>query len=331
MSLGTIAVLGLGSWGTALAALWERKGESVVLWGREPRAVQRIRDAGENSKYLPGVRLPDSIRLTSQIGDCASAAIIAFVTPSIALREVATRCKEIGARHDPILVSCTKGIEHGSGMRMSEILGGIFPDRTVAVLSGPNLASEVAKGLPTASVLGCAQTECATMLQSRLGSERFRIYTSDQVAGVELGGALKNVFAIAAGVSEGLRLGENAKAALVTRALAELVRLGTAMGGDARTFYGLSGAGDLVLTCFSGRSRNHDVGKRLGQGELLTQIRSSMQMVAEGIPTTRSAYECARKLNVDTPVIDQVYAMLYEGKAPTDALHELLRRDQKAE
>src|SRR5438128_40595 len=173
--------------------------------------------------------------------------------------------------------------------------------------------------------------ECAAELQAYLGSSRFRIYTSDELTGIELGGALKNVFALPAGVSDGFGLGDNSKAALVTRALAELVRLGSAMGGDAKTFYGLSGAGDLIATCFSRHSRNRRVGEQLGRGETLEQILSGMQMVAEGIPTAKSAYECARRLNIDTPITDQIYSVLYEGKRPDQAMQELLGRDQKAE
>lgn len=331
MNVETIAILGSGSWGTALAALWGKGERKVLLWGKDPARIERIGKTRENTDYLPGVRLPPSVRVTSEIGECTGAGVVAFVTPSTALRDIAQRFRNVLAKENPILLSCTKGIEHGTGLRMSEILQQTFPSQIVAVLSGPNLAMEVARNLPTATVLGCAEQSCATALQSQLGSERFRIYTSDEVAGIELGGALKNVFAIAAGVSDGLGLGDNAKAALVTRSLAELLRLGAAMGGSPHTFYGLSGAGDLMVTCYSDQSRNRTVGKRLGRGESLTQITASMKMVAEGIPTTRSAYECARKLNIDTPIIDQVYAMLYEAKTPTQALEELLRRDQKAE
>jgi glycerol-3-phosphate dehydrogenase (NAD(P)+) len=216
-------------------------------------------------------------------------------------------------------------------MRMSEILREFFPDNKVAVLSGPNLAAEVASDLPTATVIGCEEADCAAVLQRTLGSPRFRVYTSPDVISIELGGALKNVFAIAAGISDGLRLGNNAKAALVTRSLAELVRLGQIMGGKANAFYGLSGAGDLILTCYSERSRNHTVGQRLGRGEALTEIIASEKMVAEGIPTTRSAWECAQRLNVATPIIDQVYAVLYEQKKPILALEELLSREPKPE
>jgi glycerol-3-phosphate dehydrogenase (NAD(P)+) len=185
--------------------------------------------------------------------------------------------------------------------------------------------------LPTATVIGCEDADGAAALQSFLGRPRFRIYTSGEVASIELGGALKNIFALAAGISDGLGLGDNSKAALVTRSLAELVRMGEAMGGSAQAFYGLSGAGDLIVTCYSERSRNHTVGKRLGRGEALEEITASMKMVAEGIPTARSAFECARQLQIDTPIIDQVYAILYEKKTPAAAVKELLSREQKSE
>jgi glycerol-3-phosphate dehydrogenase (NAD(P)+) len=214
---------------------------------------------------------------------------------------------------------------------MSEILGSFFHEDRIAVLSGPNLATEVARHLPTATVIACQNTDLAANLQRILGSPRFRIYTSPDVISIELGGALKNVFAIAAGISDGLGLGDNAKAALVTRSLAELVRLGQEMGGSANGFYGLSGAGDLILTCYSERSRNHSVGLQLGRGESLSEIMASMKMIAEGIPTARSAWECARRLNVATPIIDQVYAVLYERKKPTLALEEVLKREPKPE
>jgi glycerol-3-phosphate dehydrogenase (NAD(P)+) len=264
--------------------------------------------------------------------NCARADLIVFVTPSTALREIAGRLRKLIGNAAAIFLNCTKGIEHHSGMRMSQILREAFPpELRVAVLSGPNLAVEVTLNLPTATVIACDDADCAASLQGALGSPRFRIYTSRDVVSVELGGALKNVFAIAAGISDGLGLGNNSKAALVTRSLAELVRLGVAMGGTANGFYGLSGAGDLILTCYSERSRNYTVGKRLGQGEPLAQIMASMKMVAEGIPTARSAWECARRLNVPTPIIDQVYAVLYQQKKPTVALEDLLRREPKPE
>jgi len=325
-----IAILGAGSWGTALGVLWARGGNEITVWGHNEERAARLHQTRENVDYLPGVTLPPVITVTSDLASCADSNLIVFVTPSIAVRPIAESLRRYLSKN-AILLSCTKGIEYGTGMRMTEILKEILPGHTVAVLSGPNLAVEVSRDLPTATVIGCEDIACAEELQQNLGSARFRIYSSGETTGIELGGALKNVFAIPAGVSDGFGLGDNSKAALVTRALAELLRLGTAMGGNPRTFYGLSGAGDLIATCFSQLSRNRRVGEQLGRGQTLEQITSSMKMVAEGIPTTRSAYECARRLDVETPIIDQMYAVLYESKPPAKALQDLLARDQKSE
>lgn len=331
MKIAKTAIVGAGCWGTALAGLWANDGRRVLLWGHNADRIARIQKTRENCECLPGIELPHSVCVTSELGDCAGADLIVLVTPSTALREVAIRLRKLIGDTDAVLLSCTKGIEHRTGMRMSQILREVFPGNRIAVLSGPNLAIEVAKDLPTATVIGCEDADCAANLQRTLGSPRFRIYTSPDVVSVELGGALKNVFAIAAGLSDGLGLGDNSKAALVARSLAELVRLGQAMGGNRSAFYGLSGAGDLILTCYSERSRNHTVGKRLGRGEPLEEITACMKTVAEGIPTTRSAWECARRLNIATPIVDQVWAVLYEQKKPTAALEELLKRQQKPE
>jgi glycerol-3-phosphate dehydrogenase (NAD(P)+) len=315
------AILGAGSWGTALAALWAQDGRDIVLWGHNAERIARSKASRENSDYLPGVQLQGNIRLTSDIADCAGSGLVVFVVPSKAFRQIAQLLAQTNLAKGAVLLSCTKGIEHGTGLRMTEILSEILPGHEVAVLSGPNLAVEVARQLPTLTVLGCHNMECVSDLQSFLSGPRFRVYSSDEVTGIELGGALKNVFALPAGISDGLGLGD----------LAELVRLGTAMGGSLRTFYGLSGAGDLIATCFSRHSRNRQVGERIGHGESVAQITSSMQMVAEGIPTAKSAYDCARQLKVETPIIDQVYAMVYEGKTPLESLKALMQRDQKAE
>jgi glycerol-3-phosphate dehydrogenase (NAD(P)+) len=331
MNLRTTAILGTGGWGTALAVLWAKQGKEIVLWGHTADRVEQLKNSRENPDYLPGVAIPSGVRITGDLAECAEADLIVFVTPSVALRSIAQQLQKVTTGHRPTLLSCTKGIEYGTGLRMSEILDEHFPEHRVAVLSGPNLAAEVARDLPTATVLGCRDSECAAALQAHLGSARFRVYTSDEITGIELGGALKNVLAIPAGVSDGFGLGDNSKAALVTRSLAELLRLGVAMGGKPATFYGLSGAGDLIATCFSRHSRNRRVGEKLGRGETLAQISGAMQMVAEGVPTAKSAYECARKLRVETPIIDQVHAVLYEGKSPGKAMEELLGRDQKPE
>ena len=331
MRIVTTAIVGAGGWGTALAGLWAKDGRRIVLWGHNADRIARMQKSRENSDYLPGLRLPHSVHITSEVGDCAEAHLIVLATPSTALRKIAAHLAKVIGPTDAVLLSCTKGIEHGSGMRMTEILRETFPDKKIAVLSGPNLANEVARDLPTATVIACEDADCATTLQNALGSPRFRIYTSRDMVSSELGGAMKNVFAIAAGISDGLGLGDNAKAALVVRSLAELVRFGVTMGGTANAFYGLSGAGDLMLTCYSESSRNHTVGKRLGQGEALAEIIASMNMIAEGIPTARSAWECTRRLNITTPITDQVYSILYKDKKPAIALEELLKREPKPE
>jgi glycerol-3-phosphate dehydrogenase (NAD(P)+) len=331
MKIGKIAILGTGGWGTALAVLWASRGNEILLWGRTSQRVREIAESRVNPDYLPNTRVPRNVCLTSALGDCAAADLIVFVTPSVALREVASGLRAELTNEKVILMSCTKGIEHGTGMRMSQILAEKFPGNPIAVLSGPNLAVEVAHGLPSATVLGCRDESLAEELQATLGSSRFRVYTSHEIVGIELGGALKNIFAIPAGVSDGFGFGDNSKAALVTRSLAELLRLGVAMGGDARTFQGLSGVGDLIATCFSPHSRNRRLGEQLGQGKRLADITQGMKTVAEGIPTARSAFECARKLGIETPIVDQVYAVLHENKSPAQAMQELLSRDQKSE
>ena len=322
MKIGKIAILGTGGWGTALAVLWASRGREIILWGHTPRRVEEIARSRQNPDYLPSTTLPRNVCLTSELGDCAVADLIVFVTPSVALRPVASSLRADLRNEAAVLMSCTKGIEHGTGMRMSEILAEKFPANPVAVLSGTNLAIEVAHGLPSATVLGCRDETLAEELQATLGSSRFRVYTSDEIVGIELGGALKNIFDIPSGVRDGFGFGDNSKAALVTRSLAELLRLGVAMGGDARTFQGLSGVGDLIATCFSRHSRNRRLGEQLGQGKSLEDITRGMKTVAEGIPTACSVFECARKLGVETPIIDQVYAVLHEGAA--QAMQELL-------
>jgi glycerol-3-phosphate dehydrogenase (NAD(P)+) len=331
VSFDVTAVLGAGGWGTALAILWARQGHNVVLWGHNAERTELLSRTRLNDAYLPDARLPDSVRVTSKLAECAGADLIVFVTPSVAMRDIAQQLRASQPNARAPLLSCTKGIEHVTGLRMTEILSEVLPEHQVAVLSGPNLAIEVANHLPTATVLGCRDPACAEELQQHLGSERFRIYSSDDTISIELGGALKNVFAIAAGASDGFGLGDNSKASLITRSLAELLRLGTALGGNPKTFYGLSGAGDLIATCFSRHSRNRRLGEQLGRGQTLDQIRTGTRSIAEGVPTTESAYECARKLNIETPIIDQLYAILYEGKRADQAMQELLKRDPKAE
>ena len=325
--------MGAGGWGTALAVLWSKRGNAVTLWGHDPaRTAAGLGETRENAEYLPGVKLPESIHVTSEIADCRRADLIVFVTPSVALRSSPTIAGRRPRIRRTILLSGTKGIEHGTGMRMTEVLHEIFPDNTVAVLSGPNLAVEISRDLPTAAVLGCRNRAVRRGAASAISAASGSAFTrATKRSASSWAARLKNVFAIAAGASDGFGLGDNSKAALVPRSLAELLRLGTAMGGNPRTFYGLSGAGDLIATCFSQHSRNRRVGEKLGRGETLAQISTSTHMVAEGIPTAKSAFECARKLQIETPIIDQIYSVLYEGKRPDQAMQELLGRDQKAE
>lgn len=331
MSFTHVGIVGAGSWGTALGLLLHENGLPVTIWGHDAAHIATLATERENRPYLPGIELPATLGFTAELDDLAPCDLLLVVTPSKALREVSARLSTVELKPGAALLSCTKGVERGSGLRMSEILGEWFPEHPRAVLSGPSHAEEVARKRPTAIVLGCADSELAQRLQQAFTAPFFRAYTSEDVVGIEFGGALKNIFALAAGVCDGLGLGDNTKAAMVTRALAEMMRLGTALGGRRETFMGLSGIGDLMVTCFSQHSRNRRVGERLGQGERLAEIVASMQMVAEGVPTTYSAYECARRLNVDTPIIDQVKAILDGTTSPRDALASLLSRDPKAE
>ncbi|NBV86724.1 MAG: NAD(P)-dependent glycerol-3-phosphate dehydrogenase [Verrucomicrobia bacterium] len=319
-------IVGAGSWGTALGLVLHRNGLNVTILGNDPQSVAQIVAHRESRHYLPGVPLPETLHFTSDQEALKGVDLLLIVTPSRAVREVAARLSTLPLKEGCILISCTKGVERGSGLRMSEILAETLPDHPIAVLSGPSHAEEVAAGAPTAVVLGCADEALAIRLQSALNHSLFRTYTSPDLVGIELGGALKNIYAIAAGVSDGLKLGDNTKAALVTRALAELMRLGCALGGQKETFQGLSGMGDLMVTCFSKHSRNRAVGERMGRGESLGHIVSSMRMVAEGIPTTTSAFECARRLHVETPIIDHIKLLLDGALSPAEAMAALLAR-----
>ena len=331
MSFANVGIIGAGSWGTALALLLHGNKIPVTLWGHDERHVLDIVNSHENTAYLPGIEVPKEILMTALLGDLSECDLLLLVTPSKAVREVAARLSASGVREGAVLLSCTKGVERGRGLRMSEVIAEHFPAHPLAVLSGPSHAEEVARKMPTCVVLGCGDGGIAQKLQRAFTAPFFRAYTSDDIPGVELGGALKNIFALAAGVSDGLGLGDNAKSAMVTRALVELARLGVALGGKRDTFMGLSGVGDLMVTCFSQHSRNRAVGERLGRGERLADIVASMQMVAEGVPTTYSAFECARKFGVETPIIHQVKAILDGAVSPAAAMARLLGRDPKPE
>lgn len=324
-------VLGMGGWGTALANLLASDGRDVFLWGRDPERVEAVKHSRRNETYLPQIELKPSVHPTSDLNCVNEARLVVFVVPSRATREIAVQTKKRGVSGSAVLVSGTKGFEFPSGKRMSQVLSDVFPTLRVAALSGPNHAEEVGLGMPTASVLGSDDAAVLEDLQRTFSTGAFRTYTNQDVTGVELGGALKNIYALGAGIGDGLRLGDNSKAALVTRCLAEMVRVGVSLGGKRDTFYGLSGLGDLMVTCFSQHSRNRSVGERLGKGESLAQIRASMKAVAEGVPTTETSYAIARQIGVVTPVLDQIYAVLFENKPPRDAIKDLMSRELRSE
>jgi glycerol-3-phosphate dehydrogenase (NAD(P)+) len=331
MSFAKVSVIGAGGWGSALAQLLSSRGVPVTIWAHEPAQADEINSSHTNKKLLPGVTLNPSVRATSSMEEAAKADLFVMVPPSKFLPEVARQLGRAGVTAGAPLVCCTKGLEHQSGRLMTQVLAEIFPANPVAALSGPNHAEEVARGTPAAAVIAADDHELAARIRDFFNTGNFRVYSVDDVTGVELGGALKNIYAIAAGISDGLGLGDNAKAALVTRSLAEMVRLGTRLGGQRDTFHGLSGLGDLIVTCFSQHSRNRGVGERLGRGEKWADIEKSMVMVAEGVPTARTAQAEARKHGVDTPLLDTVYAVLFENLSPRDGLLRLLARDTKSE
>jgi glycerol-3-phosphate dehydrogenase (NAD(P)+) len=322
-----ITVLGAGAWGTALAKILQENGNAVTLWDKDSELLEQIQ-RGKNEKYLSGVALPTDWKTQADfkkaIGD---AECVVLAVPSQAFREVAAKLKG----HPAIFVSVTKGIEFETGDTMSRILREQATADRVVALSGPSFAREVALGIPTTIVCACESDGTAKTVQGLFHRPEFRIYRSMDILGVEYGGALKNVIAVGAGVSDGLGYGDNTKAGLVTRALSEMRRLGVACGAQPETFAGLSGLGDLMLTCFSKQSRNRDLGERLGRGESVEQIQASHPKLAEGYPTARSAHRLAKDKKVATPIIDEVHAMLYEGKNPKQAVRDLISRSFKAE
>lgn len=328
-----IAVVGAGSWGTAFACVLARNAADVTLWARRDECARAINDAGRNDEYLPDVPLPPGLRATTDLAEAvADAAVVVLGIPSHCFRE---KCAELAplARADASFVSLSKGIERDTLKRMSEVAAdalGAGPDR-IAVLSGPNLAREVAKGQPGATVIACTDEARAGFLQGLFHAPSFRVYTNTDVVGVEIGGATKNVVAIAAGVADGLGYGENALAALVTRGLVEITRLGVSLGADPLTFVGLAGVGDLVATCLSKQSRNHQVGERLGRGERLDDIIASMNMVAEGVKSCAGILQLAARAGVDMPIASRVGKVLYEGADVKEMVDDLLQRAPEPE
>jgi glycerol-3-phosphate dehydrogenase (NAD(P)+) len=303
------------------------------LWGRDPLLVNVIVERRLNADYLPGVIIPDKIQITSELTEALDGAkMIVLAVPSHAMRDICAKLKSaIRNPQSAIFVNVAKGIEGDTGLRMSQVVCDVLPAATVVTLSGPSHAEEVARAIPTAVVVSSLEANAAAHAQKAFMNERFRVYTSPDLIGVELGGALKNIIALAAGLCDGLGLGDNSKAALITRGLVEMARLGVALGAQRETFTGLSGLGDLVVTCTSRHSRNRSVGERLGKGEKIADILASMEMVAEGVRNAKSAYDLARKHEVRTPIMDEVYSIIYRDKSPRQAVRDLMTRDAREE
>lgn len=329
-----VAVVGGGAWGTALGDLLARGGHRVDLWVFEEPLAEEMARTRENRVYLPGHRLAEGVRPSSDLAAVvAQAEVVVSVSPSQVVREVMGRAGP-HLRPDALVVSASKGIENGSLQLMHQVLEQVLPGpigARLAVLSGPSFAAEVARGVPTAVSLACSDLEAARHLQRLFSSPTFRVYTLDDVVGVELGGALKNVVALAAGISDGLGFGHNSRAALITRGLAEISRLGTALGAKPLTFLGLAGMGDLVLTCTGDLSRNRTVGLRLGHGEKLREILGSMTAVAEGVKTCEAVVGLAERLEVEVPIAREVWRVLHEDKDPRQAVEDLMSRPSKRE
>lgn len=326
-----VAVIGDGGWGTTLAVLLANKGYKVCLWGPFADYLAVLDSKRRNPKFLPGIKIPREISFIPDIGQAIrGAGLIVLAVPSHFLRGVLERMKGEDISTSVVL-SAVKGIENNTLLRMSELVRDVLGDVPLVVLSGPTISYEVARGVPTTCVAASARIDLAQDVQEALMSERFRVYTTSDVAGVELGGALKNVIAIACGISDGLGFGSNTKAAILTRGLVEISRLGQAMGAKAETFAGLSGLGDLVTTCVSSHGRNRWVGEQIGKGKKLPEILSEMDMVAEGIKTAYSAFMLAEKYNVEMPITAQVFAVLHKDQNPRAAVTELMLRQKKAE
>jgi glycerol-3-phosphate dehydrogenase (NAD(P)+) len=327
------AVLGAGSWGTALAVHLAAHGEGAgtVLWARRGEAAEALRGDRENRAYLPGCMLPATLTITSDLeAAVAGSDLVLCVTPAQKSRDLYRRLAPLVA-HRPDLVIASKGIEQGSGRRLDEVMAEEITGASVAVLSGPSFALEVARGAPAAVVVASRDPEAARRIQARLSHGRLRLYTNGDPAGVALAGALKNVMAIATGIGEGIGLGLNARAALLTRGLAEMTRLGVAAGGRPATFAGLAGMGDLVLTCTGDLSRNRALGIAIGRGESLASVLAATASVAEGVPTTQAALALAARLGVDLPIAAKVDEVLHAGRGPTAAVEDLLARPLKDE
>lgn len=329
--MSKVSVIGAGSWGTALAILLEKNGHQVTLWSHREEEAKELAKSREHKSKLPGVEIPEGIEI---IGNLESALrekdVIVFAVPSVAVRSTAKKVAPY-VKEGQLIVNVAKGIEETTLMTLTDIIEEEIPGAKGCVLSGPSHAEEVSRGLPTTCVVGAKDKETAEFLQNVFMSPVFRVYISPDILGIELGGALKNVIALAAGTADGLGYGDNTKAALITRGITEIARLGIAMGAKADTFYGLSGIGDLIVTCASKHSRNRKAGYLMGQGRNMQQAMDEVNMVVEGVYSAKAGLALSQKYKVEMPIIEQVNKVLFEGKAPADAVRELMVRDKKIE
>ena len=329
--MAKVGILGAGSWGTALALLLYKNGHEVTMWSIDKSEVEMLQKEREHKKKLPGVKLPEEMTITNQLEEGMSGKdFLVLAVPSIYTRSTARSMKPY-IRSGQIIVNVAKGIEEGTLKTLSEQIEEELPEADVAVLSGPSHAEEVGRGLPTTCVVGAKTKETAVYLQKAFMSDVFRVYISPDILGIEIGGSLKNVIALAAGIADGLGYGDNTKAALITRGIAEITRLGVKMGGKAESFSGLTGIGDLIVTCASVHSRNRKAGYLMGQGKTMQEAMEEVQMVVEGVYSTKAAVELAKKYDVSMPIIEQVNRILFENKKPADAVRELMLREGKAE
>lgn len=331
--MAKIAVLGAGSWGIAISALLNDNRHKVTLWEFDHQEMERLSARREHEQKLPGVIIPQQVEITDQLDAASGADMLVLALPSHTVREVAARLSATELK-DQLVINLAKGIENDTLRRMSEVLQQELPPALhgrITTLSGPSHAEEVARKIPTTVVVAGFREDVAKEVQQTFMTPHFRVYTNSDIIGVELGGSLKNVIALAAGISDGMGLGDNSKGALLSRGLAEIIRLGEKLGAKRETFAGLSGLGDLVTTCISKFSRNRFVGERIGQGKSLEEVKAEMTMVAEGIKTTKSAYQLGLTHQVEMPITQQVYQVLFENKKPREAIAELMTRDPKSE
>lgn len=329
--MANVGVLGAGSWGTALALLLHKNGHHVTVWSISKEEVEMLSKEREHKSKLPGVKLPGEMQFTNVLEEAIQGKdFMVLAVPSPFTRATARNMKSYVAENQ-IIVDVAKGIEEDTLMTLSQQIHEEIPQADVAVLSGPSHAEEVGRGLPTTCVVGAKTKKTAEYLQEAFMNEVFRVYTSPDMLGIELGGALKNVIALAAGIADGLGYGDNTKAALITRGIAEIARLGVAMGGKMESFTGLTGIGDLIVTCASVHSRNRRAGILIGQGKTMEEAMEEVKMVVEGVYSTKSAVKLAEKYNVSIPIIEQVNAVLFEGKNPGEAVKELMLRDKRIE